>query len=257
MSIIRPPFLSRVELMAMIKEIMAKTTRFISEPIVKTLWGQMLLDKVVLWAQYHQGVGCGGDVASSGEAAIFAKLKERSESIQTLCMFDVGANKGQFLTLAQTCLSGREFAIHSFEPGRKTYEQLCENARRYGNVTLNNYGFGREPGYLELFYDTAGSGLASLTKRRLDHIGVHMDGSEKVKISTIDDYCSVNHIDRINLLKIDVEGHELDVLNGANKMFSESAIDMVTFEFGGCNIDTRTFMQDFFYFFFTTRNGNV
>lgn len=32
-------------------------------------------------------------------------------------------------------------------------------------------------------------------------------------------------------------------------MFSQSAIDLVTFEFGGCNIDTRTYFQDFFYFF--------
>ena len=32
-------------------------------------------------------------------------------------------------------------------------------------------------------------------------------------------------------------------------MFSKNAIDIVTFEFGGCNIDTRTFFQDFWYFF--------
>ena len=46
-----------------------------------------------------------------------------------------------------------------------------------------------------------------------------------------------------------MEGHELDVLDGAKVMFANKAIDMVTFEFGGCNIDTRTFFQDFWYFF--------
>ena len=41
----------------------------------------------------------------------------------------------------------------------------------------------------------------------------------------------------------------LTFLQGGEKMFSQSAIDLVTFEFGGCNIDTRTYFQDFFYFF--------
>ena len=52
-------------------------------------------------------------------------------------------------------------------------------------------------------------------------------------------------------MKIDVEGHELDVLNGGKEFFEKKAIDMVTFEFGGCNIDTRTYFQDFWYFFKT------
>jgi hypothetical protein len=50
-------------------------------------------------------------------------------------------------------------------------------------------------------------------------------------------------------LKIDVEGHEMDVLAGAERMFLNRAIGLVMFEFGGCNIDTRTFLQEFFYFF--------
>lgn len=132
-------------------------------------------------------------------------------------MFDVGANKGQYLTLACTSLHGRKFTIHSFEPGRKTYEQLCRNAQQYRNAVLNNCGLAKNPGELELFYDAEGSELASLTKRKLDHFGLHMELSEKVKISTIDDYCSAHQINRIDLLKIDAEGHELDVPSGRGK----------------------------------------
>ena len=43
------------------------------------------------------------------------------------------------------------------------------------------------------------------------------------------------------------KGYELDVLQGANRMLSENRIEMITFEFGGGNIDTRTFFQDFYY----------
>ena len=46
-----------------------------------------------------------------------------------------------------------------------------------------------------------------------------------------------------------MEGHELDVLRGATEMLREGKVSLVSFEFGGCNIDTRTFLQDFWYFF--------
>jgi hypothetical protein len=48
-------------------------------------------------------------------------------------------------------------------------------------------------------------------------------------------------------VKIDVEGHELDVLKGFGDLLSQ--IRLVQFEFGGCNIDTRTFFQDFWNLF--------
>ena len=41
----------------------------------------------------------------------------------------------------------------------------------------------------------------------------------------------------------------MDVLHGSIAMFEQQAIRTVTFEFGVCNIDTRTFMQDYWYFF--------
>jgi hypothetical protein len=56
-------------------------------------------------------------------------------------------------------------------------------------------------------------------------------------------------VGRIDLLKIDVEGHELEVLRGAESLFAGRGVRMVTFEFGGCDIDSRTFFQDFWYFF--------
>ena len=48
-------------------------------------------------------------------------------------------------------------------------------------------------------------------------------------------------------LKVDVEGHELDVFSGAKDALRKGSIKNIQFEFGGCNIDTRTFFQDFWY----------
>ena len=73
--------------------------------------------------------------------------------------------------------------------------------------------------------------------------------SKRVEIETLDGYCGAHGIERIDLLKIDVEGHELDVLRGGEATFSRRGVRLVTFEFGGCNIDTRTYVRDFWYFF--------
>lgn len=114
---------------------------------------------------------------------------------------------------------------------------------------MNNVGVGKECGEAVLHYDEPGSGLASLTKRNLVHEQTLFDKSEVVRLTTIDDYCSENNICRINLLKLDIEGHELNALVGASALFRRQAIDVVTFEFGGCNIDTRSFFKDYWLFF--------
>jgi FkbM family methyltransferase len=117
------------------------------------------------------------------------------------------------------------------------------------NVHLYNVALGSAPGEGLLHTNAAVSGLASLTRRRLDHIGVQMDRRETVRIDTLDSLRAGLGVDRIDLLKLDVEGHELDVLRGATETLRRRIIRLVQFEFGGCNLDTRTTLQDFFYFF--------
>lgn len=210
---------------------------------------QRLLERAVLVAQYLMGIGSGSGVESSGENAALRLLRRRW--LGPYCIFDVGANQGQYLHSLASCFPPNDISVHCFEPSAETFRILASNvAQNYQNkVKLNNLALGKKPGELSLFYDAPGSGLASLTKRRLDHFGIKNDRSEVVRVDTLDNYCKEHAIEHIHLLKLDVEGHELDVLAGASEMLAKRAIDMVVFEFGGCNIDTRTFVQDFFYFF--------
>lgn len=192
------------------------------------------------------GFGVGTSVNNSGEIGALRKAMDLAgiNPSQALTVFDVGGHVGEW-TSSMLALCP-EAKVHAFEPSeqhRFLFRQaLGGNAR----VTLVETALGASEGEATLFRDKSVSGLASLTKRKLDHKNIEMNIEERVTIRTLDAYCSQNRISHIDILKIDVEGHELDVLSGAGRMLGAKAISIVQFEFGGSNIDTRTYMRDFF-----------
>jgi FkbM family methyltransferase len=192
---------------------------------------QRLLEKNVQASQYLMGIGSGAGVMSSGEQTALDFLQRKVRP--PYCIFDVGSNKGQFLQLTLENLATNNFNIHCFEPSHETFQILLKSLKKDDRIMLNNFALGKEKDQAILYYDKPGSGLASLTKRKLDHFNIDFKESENVVIATIDDYCLENSIDHIHLLKIDIEGHELDALAGAKAMFEANCIDIVTFEFGG------------------------
>ena len=208
---------------------------------------QRLLERNIALAHSLMGIGAGADTRSSGESAIFRELRRLAKP--PYCIFDVGANRGEFVAMTLEQLQGAECQIHAFEPSRPTYAMLSERFGNRPSIQLNLYGLGQQVEERSLYYDAEGSGLASLTKRRLDHFDIQFTKSEQVSIDTLDRYCSMHGIGHIHLLKLDVEGHELDVLHGGAVLLRDKSVDLVSFEFGGCNIDTRTYFQEFFYFF--------
>lgn len=209
---------------------------------------QRVLARNVYVSQYLMGIGSGSSTAASGEKAV-VELAARRSTEGPLCVFDVGANEGQYLTLTLRILAGRDLVVHAFEPSCTAFGALGEAAGAQPNVHVNNCALGSARGSATLYYDRPGSGLASLTRRRLDHLGIEFGQSEIVAVDTIDDYCAARGVACIDLLKLDVEGHELEVLKGATQMLAGHHIDVIAFEFGGCNIDSRTYLRDFFTLF--------
>ncbi|MFA5832073.1 MAG: FkbM family methyltransferase [Bacteroidota bacterium] len=208
---------------------------------------QNVLQYNVKISQILMGIGSGSGVLSSGEGAIFQILRQKC--VPPFCIFDIGSNQGEYVKLVMKNLLIEDYSLHCFEPGPDTFNLLVKNVKDIKNIKLNNIGISKEKGEASLYFNKSGSGLASLSKRRLDHFGIDFNKTEKIKLDTIDNYCFENTVNHIHLLKIDIEGHELDALLGACKMFEKKQIDIVTFEFGGCNIDSRTYFQDYWYFF--------
>jgi FkbM family methyltransferase len=189
----------------------------------------------------EKGIGRGSDTHSSGEHGVFRLL--RAEPI----VFDVGGHVGDYTAaFLRAHPRGQSFV---FEPSADHFHLLTNSLGGLPNVKLNQFALGSRDAQLPLYKSGSICGVASLTKRRLDHFGYAMDIAETVSVRRLDDVANESAVQVIDLLKIDVEGHELDVLRGAMDMLRSSRIRLVQFEFGGCNLDTRTTLQDFFYFF--------
>jgi FkbM family methyltransferase len=211
----------------------------ILEPVARKLPFETAM-RVVNLLLRSQGIGSGDAVSTSGEERVFDLISSKAP-----VLFDVGGHAGEYSKMFL-----KRFPLGTsmlFEPSAvhmEIAEQALPDRVRFFRVALNSAA-----GTASLYKDKSVSGMASLTKRDLDYRNIKMDVVETVACRTLDSVVDETGIERIDLLKIDVEGHELDVLKGAEKAFAENRIGLVQFEFGGCNLDTRTTMADFFRFF--------
>ncbi len=191
-------------------------------------------------AAKFQGRGWGAGTHTEEVRASLAVLGRLPE-----LAVDIGGNVGSYTEALLTEAPGA--TIHLFEPASANLEALRQRFAERASVVIVPAAVGRTPGAATLFADVSGSGLASLTPRRLDHFGIALNHREPVRVVRFDDYWRNDlGCGRIDLCKLDIEGHELEALAGFGDALA--AVDVLQFEFGGCNIDTRTFFQDFWYF---------
>lgn len=221
----------------------SKIITFLLKPFFGRSWTQNLFKFIHYIGLRGMHYGQGAFVGESGERYVIQFVKNQASG--KLVLFDIGGNIGKYSVLLNDIIPQNRI-IHAFEPSKITAEKFRETTNGIHDIVLNNCGLSDASGELELFYDTETSGLSSLYQRDLKHANINMSKSEKIHLQRLDDYCINNKIEEIDLLKIDVEGHELAVLKGCGKMLEDRRIKFIQFEFGGCNIDSRTYFKDFF-----------
>ncbi len=177
----------------------------------------------------------------SGEKYVLQFIKNQSQG-SALNLFDVGANKGQYAQLAHTIM-GEQCTIFAFEPSSKAFEYL---AQQNFPIKAFHLGVGSSKHTAQVYYDQEGSVRASMYPNSYSHTNTHLDKSQSIQLTTIDSFCMENQIAKIDFLKIDVEGHEIEVLKGASEMLEKGAIKYIQFEFGNIAVESRIFLKDFF-----------
>ncbi|HXD33295.1 MAG TPA: FkbM family methyltransferase [Pyrinomonadaceae bacterium] len=219
----------------------------LKNPRLQGFWRR--IHNLTLFCMNYGGGGC---IESSGENWVLNEVvlpasKRRTSPV----VFDVGANQGEYSLQVRALLPKAH--IYSFEPSRPTYETLQHEISAAGAgafIFPFNIGLSNTEGTLDLYTYSVDGGEASILSSivmRLPTQEAKIEACRKdqIEVQTIDGFCQANDITEIDLLKIDVEGHEIAVLQGAAAMIESHKINMIQFEFGPCNIYSRTFLYDF------------
>lgn len=184
------------------------------------------------------------DVEESGERDFLHRLAGEWADRAEITVFDVGGYAGAYARAARSAFGARA-RIHCFEPNPVMYAGLEERVAGDNAITCHRLALSDERGSARLFVDRQGSSRASLVEGSFEVIERPATESFEVATETVDDVARAEDVERIDVLKIDVEGHELAVLRGARNLLARRAVEVIQFEFGEANLASRTYLRDF------------
>ena len=139
---------------------------------------------------------------------------------------DIGANFG-LISLQAAKIVGSNGAVHAFEPQRGLADQIKTSARLngYRQLTVHPTALSDSDGETTMFVSPGVTGAASLVRE--DLAGVQ---TESVSTANAGSYLDALELNSVQLLKIDVEGHELTVLKAAEDWLRKVKPSAVLFE---------------------------
>jgi FkbM family methyltransferase len=162
-------------------------------------------------------------------------------------VLDVGANHG-IVSLECALFVGRAGEVHAFEPAPGTYAHLLRHLKinNIDNVSVFNVAVGERTGSAKLRVYKKATGAATLSELDQDHVA---DNVIEVKTVTLDQHCDAHGIRRVDLLKIDIEGHELFALRGARQILANKRVRAILFEVGektcrNAKVDPRELLDE-------------
>jgi FkbM family methyltransferase len=189
---------------------------------------------------------------------ILPLLKRRSGLIAV----DVGANKGYWAkALLRLCGDAVE-RIHMIDPSPENYQELIGRTDNmmfvsadFPKLAAYECAMGASAGEATLYADDEGSVLGSLYPHLLNGYSdpgmaaIELSRTRQVAVDRLDDFLARHGLAHVDVLKIDVEGHEMDVLLGGITALSAGTIDLVTLEIGPHQVESRHFFRDFYTLF--------
>jgi FkbM family methyltransferase len=175
---------------------------------------------------------------------------------RNITVADVGANVGKYSEHLVKILNDRIAKGYIFEPIKSCYNSIT----RWSNFSYFNIGIGSSIDEVKFHEAIGHESKSSIVNRKWLYSKPEFNIREAtIKIDRLDNIIS----ERLNVLKIDTEGYELEVLKGCTKLLKEGNIDYIQFEYGGCfkdnNItlnDVINFLEQYGYGVYELYNGN-
>ncbi len=179
---------------------------------------------------------------TNGELRILQKLYKFNPSV----IFDVGANVGDYAELAS--ISCPNAKIYSFEPVSTTFEILVKrvHTKKLTQVVPIEKGLFKEDKQIVINLYPSDEHASIHNLKGVNYSPV---GQSTIEVVAGDHIIRELQLSSIDLLKLDVEGAEMDVLSGFQNAFKERMIRAVQFEYGYINITSKILLCDYYDFF--------
>ena len=156
---------------------------------------------------------------------------------------DIGANVGDY---SLELLKKTRAKVLAFEPVPATFERLRENLAPYQNrIVIENKGVGSANGILSIHYNPEASAHASFSNEieAIDYIS--NDFKSDVEVVTLDSYCASHGMTDIDFIKIDTEGFESEVFQGAAETLKNIQPKFIEIEFNWHQLFKKTTLNYF------------
>lgn len=158
---------------------------------------------------------------------------------------DIGANIGDY---SLEILKNKNTKVIAFEPLSKCCDKLSAICKEYGirfkffKIALSN-----KDGFSKLNFGKPTSGHSSLETKinKIPYVGVSNTNSIEVMTKQLDSFIDDLEFQNIDFIKIDVEGHEKAVLDGALRFIRKNNIKLIQIEFNWHNLFTKNTMYDY------------
>jgi FkbM family methyltransferase len=177
---------------------------------------------------------------TNGEYWLLDTLLKNSQPGES-CLLDIGANQGEWVSHAIESSERvrRKVTIHAFEPASATFQVLSDRTARWSQVRCHQLALSNRRGQADFFVIDSLAGTNSLHS---------MPGAavEKVALDTLDSRVVDLHIGRILMVKVDTEGHDLSVLEGARNLISTAGAEVIQFEYNHSWISNRASLSQVF-----------